>query len=69
MIDCVAWTFQIASEPWPCWKMKTMIPYAAPSETRFSITAFNGRMSERNARASSRYVSRITKPSTYGKLP
>ena len=52
MIDCVACTFQIASEPWPCWKMKTMIPYAAPSETRFSMTAFNGSMSDRNARAS-----------------
>ena len=28
MIASVAWTFQIASAPWPCWKMKTMIPNA-----------------------------------------
>ena len=41
-------------EPWPCWKMKTMIPYAAPSETRFSMTAFSGSSSERKARASKR---------------
>ena len=53
MIDCVAGTFQIACEPWPCWKMKTMIPNAAPSETRFRMTAFNGRISDLNARASS----------------
>ena len=52
MIAWVAGTPQIASEPWPCWKMKTMIPYAAPSETRFKITAFSGSSNERNARAS-----------------
>ena len=64
MIDCVAGTLQIASEPWPCWKMKTMIPNAAPSETRLRIAAFSGSTSERNARASRMNVSRTTNPST-----
>ena len=35
MIDCVAAMPQ-SDEPWPCWKMKTTIPKAAASETRFS---------------------------------
>ena len=52
MIESVAGTFQIASAPWPFWKMKTTIPYAAPSETRFRITAFSGRRIERKARIS-----------------
>ena len=54
MIESVACTPQIASLPCPCWKMKTTMPYAAPSETRFRSTAFSGRMIERNARISSR---------------
>ena len=28
-----------SDEPWPFWKMKTMIPYAAPSEMRLRIAA------------------------------
>src|SRR5438128_2744019 len=51
MIDCVACTPQIDCEPCPSWKMNTMIPYAAASETRLRITAFSGSTSERNARA------------------
>ena len=69
MIDCVAGTLQIAFEPWPSWKMKTMIPNAAPSEMRFRIAALIGSTIERNARVRSRIVSSTTKPSTYGKLP
>ena len=64
MITPVACTPQIDSDPWPCWKMKTMIPNAAPSETRLSTTALIGSRIERNARISSTKVSRITNAST-----
>ena len=69
MIESVAGTFQISSAPWPFWKMKTTIPYAAPSEMRFRMTAFSGRRIERNARISRTYVSTITNSSTHWKLP
>ncbi len=69
MIASVGWTFQIASAPWPCWKMKTMIPKAAASEIRFRITALTARKTERNARIRRTKVSRITKASTYGNFP
>ncbi len=64
MIDCVAGTPQIAFEPWPIWKMKTMIPNAAPSEMRLSSAALIGSTIERNARMSSRIVSSTTSAST-----
>ncbi len=68
MIDWVACTPQMASDPWPCWKMKTMIPKAAPRESTFRITAFSGSTSERNARASRMKVRITTKASTSGKF-
>ena len=60
---------QIASLPWPCWKMKTTIPNAMPSEIRFITTAFIASTTERNARISRMNVRMITNASTYGKLP
>ena len=69
MITPVACTPQIDSDPWPCWKMKTMIPNAAPSDTRLSSTALTGSSTDRKARISSTNVSRITNASTYGNFP
>ena len=68
MIACVASMFQ-SEEPWPSWKMKTTIPNAAASESRFRITALIGSTIERNARVSRISVRIITNASTYGKLP
>ena len=63
MIAWVAVMFQ-SEEPWPSWKMKTMIPNAAASETRLSITALIGSTIERKARASRIKVRTRTKAST-----
>jgi len=61
MIEFVDGTFNRLRTVAP-WKMKTMIPYAAPSETRFRITAFRGRINDRNAR-----VSKIVRSTTNSK--
>ena len=49
MIAPVAVMFQ-SDEPWPFWKMKTMIPNAAASEMRLRIAALSASTIERNAR-------------------
>ena len=53
-----------SDEPWPSWKMKTTIPYAAASEARLRIAALSGSTIERNARASRISVSTSTNAST-----
>ena len=68
MIACVALMFQ-SEEPWPSWKMKTMIPNAAASERRLRITALTASTIERNARVSRISVRITTNASTYGKVP
>jgi hypothetical protein len=69
MTTFVAWTFQIASEPCPCWKTKTMIPKAAPSEARLRTTALRGRNTDLNALIRRTNVSSTTNPRTSGNLP
>ena len=68
MIARVAVMFQ-SDEPWPFWKMKTMIPNAAPSEMRLRIAALIASTIERNARVSRMSVRIRTNASTYGKFP
>ena len=67
MIACVAVMFQ-SEEPWPSWKMKTMIPNDAASERRLRITALTGRTIDRNARVRRISVRTSTNASRYGKL-
>jgi hypothetical protein len=61
MVASVACTPQIAWAPCPSWKMKTMMPNAAPSDARLRTTALSGRKTDRNARIRSRKVRRTTK--------
>jgi hypothetical protein len=61
--------FHRASLPYPFCQTRTSTPYAAPSDTRLSSTAFAGSTSDRNARASNKNVTRQTIPSMYGKRP
>ena len=58
-----------SDEPWPFWKMNTMIPNAAASEIRLRSAALIGSTIDRNARASRISVRITTNASTYGKFP
>ena len=68
MIAWVAVMFQ-SDEPWPHWKMITMIPNAAASEIRLSSTALTASTIDRNARVSRISVRISTNRMTYPKLP
>ena len=52
--------------PQPHWKTATMIPKAAPIESRFITIAFSGTSSERKTAISSSAESRITTPMKSG---
>ena len=69
LMEPVAPMPQIASDPQPCCQTRTISPQAAPTDSRFSRTALRGRITERNARASSRKVSALISAMTSGKLP
>src|SRR5215472_8505286 len=50
--------------PQPHWNSATMTPYAAPTDSRLSMTAVNGMTRERNETSSSRNASSRTKAKT-----
>ena len=52
--------------PQPCWKTSTRIPYAAPTDSRFSTTALTAITSERNDTSISTNASSRTNPNTSG---
>ena len=68
LIACVASMPKISSEPKPFCQTSTIRPHAAATESRFSRTAFSGRISERNARARRMKVRTEISASMSGKL-
>ena len=54
--------------PQPHWKTATITPYAAPTESRFMITALSGTSRLRNTIMSRTNESRSTKPTTTGSI-
>ena len=52
--------------PMPFWNTATSTPYAAPIDSRFMITAFNGTSSDRNTTSSNRNDSSSTTPMKIG---
>jgi len=44
--------------PMPSWKTSTRMPYAAPTDSRFSATALSGTTMERKTTSSSRKLNR-----------
>ncbi len=53
----------------PPWKRATTMPYAAPIDSRFMITAFTGTNNDRNTTMSSRNESASTATKKYGSRP
>ena len=53
--------------PMPFWNTPTSAPYAAPIDSRFMITAFNGTSSDRNTTNSRRNDSSSTTPMKSGR--
>ncbi len=50
----------------PSWKIQTMAPNAALTESRFISTAFSGSTTERSSRKSTTIVVSIAKPTAHG---
>jgi len=59
----------IRSLPHPHWKMATITPYAAPTDSRFMMTAFSGTSRLRNTIISSRKLTISTPPMSNGRRP
>ncbi len=53
--------------PMPFWKTSTRMPYAAPTDSRFSATALSGTTMERKTTSSSRKLNPSTKVNTSGR--
>src|SRR5215467_6087614 len=51
---------------WPSWKIQTIAPKAAPSDTRFITTALRGSSSEPTSRKSTTYVTSTTNTAAAG---
>ena len=54
------------SAPMPCWKTRTISPYAAPTDNKFMMIAFKGITTDRNATIKSGKLNPRTTTKTMG---